>query len=167
MSKGSYLQGKRWNVVFPLAALLVVVADQLSKLWIRSNLAVGQSLFELGFFEIIRVPPNTGAAFGLFQGQSSVLTIVSLVAIVAILCYALFIYRRLPLLDNMPNRIAIGLILGGTVGNLIDRLRFGGVTDFISVGSWWPAFNIADSAVTVGVIIFACSLLRSVWLETH
>ncbi len=167
MQKGNYLQGKRWNVVFSLAALLVVVADQLSKLWIRSNLAVGQSSFELGFLQIIRVPPNTGAAFGLFQGQSFALTIVSLVAIVAILCYALFIYRRFPLLDNMLNRIAIGLILGGTAGNLIDRVRFGGVTDFIGVGSWWPTFNIADSAVTVGVIIFAYSLLRSAWPETH
>jgi signal peptidase II len=167
MQKGNHLQGKRWNLVFSLAALLVVVADQLSKLWIRSNLAVGQSVFEPGFFQIIRVSPNTGAAFGLFQGQSFALTIVSLVAIAAILCYALFIYRRFPLLDNMPNRIAIGLILGGTVGNLIDRVRFGGVTDFIGVGSWWPAFNIADSAVTVGVIIFAYSLLRSVWPETH
>ncbi len=167
MQKGNYLQGKRWNVVFFLAALLVVVADQLSKLGIRSNLAVEQSLFELGFFQIIRVPPNTGAAFGLFQGQSFALTIVALVAIAVILCYALFIYRRFPLLDNMPNRIAIGLILGGTVGNLIDRLRFGGVIDFISVGSWWPAFNIADAAVTVGVIIFAYSLLRLAWSETH
>ena len=167
MQKGNYLQGKRWNVVFSLAALLVVVADQLSKLWIRSNLVVGQSLFELGFFQIIRVPPNTGAAFGLFQGHSFALTIASVVAMAVILCYALFIYRRFPLLDNMPNRIAIGLILGGTVGNLIDRIRFGGVTDFISVGNWWPAFNIADSAVTVGVIIFACFLLRSVWSEAH
>ena len=167
MQKGNYLQDKRWNVVFSLAALLVVVVDQLSKLWIRSSLAVGQSLFELGFFEIIHVPPNTGAAFGLFQGQSFALIIVSLVVIAVILCYALFICRRFPLLDNMPNRIAIGLILGGAVGNLIDRVRFGGVTDFIGVGSWWPAFNIADAAVTVGVIIFAYSLLSSVWPETH
>ena len=167
MQKGNHLRGKWFNVVFSLAALLVVVADQLSKLWIRSNLAVGQSFFELGFFQIIRLPPNTGAAFGLFQGQSFYLTIVSLIAVAVILCYALFIYRRFPLLDNMTNRIAIGLILGGTVGNLIDRIRFGGVTDFIGVGSWWPAFNIADAAVTVGVIIFAYSLLSSVWPETH
>ena len=166
MQKGNHLQGKRWNVVFPLAALLIVVADQLSKLWIRSSLAVGQSLFELGFLQIIRVPPNTGAAFGLFRGQSFALTIVSLVATAAILCYALFIYRRFPLLDNMPNRIAIGLILGGTVGNLIDRIRFGGVTDFISVG-FWPAFNIADPAITVGVILFAYSLLRLARAEKH
>ena len=166
MQKGNRLQGKWFNVVFPLVALLVVVADQLSKLWIRSNLAVEQSLFELGFFQIIRLPPNTGAAFGLFQGQAFALTIVSLIAIAVILCYALFIYRRFPLLDNMPSRVAIGLILGGTVGNLIDRIRFGGVTDFIGVGNWWPAFNIADSAVTIGVIIFAFTLLSLARSET-
>jgi len=167
MQKGNYLQGKRWNVVFSLAALLVVVADQLSKLWIRSNLAVGQSLFELGFLQIIHVPLNTGAAFGLFQGQSFALTIVSVVAVAVILVYALFIYRRFPRLDNMLGKSALGLILGGAAGNLIDRLRFGGVTDFISVGNWWPAFNIADSAVTIGVIIFAYSLLRLARSETH
>jgi len=167
MQKGSYLQGKRWSVVFSLLALLVVVADQLSKLGIRSNLAVGESLFELGFLRIIHVPLNTGAAFGLFQDQSFVLTIISVVAVAVILVYALFLYRRFPLLDNMPNRIAMGLILGGTIGNLIDRLRLGGVTDFISVGSWWPAFNIADSAVTIGVIIFAYSLLRLAQSGTH
>lgn len=163
MRKASNLQDRRRNVAFFLTALLVVVADQLTKLWVRSNLLVGQSLFEVGIFQIIRFPPNTGAAFGLFQGQTFVLTIVGIVGIAFLLFYALFIYRRYPLLDNLLGRIALGLILGGTIGNLIDRLRYllhqlGGVTDFISIG-WWPAFNLADSAVVVGVILFAYSLL--------
>ena len=153
-------------MVFSLVALLVVVADQLSKLWIRSNLAVEQSLFELGFFQLTHVH-NTGAAFGLFQGQSFALIIVSLVVITVLLLYAFFIYRRFPFLDDRLSKSALGLILGGTVGNLIDRIGFGGVTDFISVGTWWPVFNIADSAVTVGVIIFAYSLLRLARSETH
>ena len=143
---------------FLLTALLVVVADQLSKLWIRSNLLVGQPLFEVGFFQIIRLPLNTGAAFGLFQDQSFALTIVAIVGIAAILLYALLIYRRFPFLNNLLGRSALGLILGGTIGNLIDRLRFGGVTDFISIGIW-PAFNIADATIVVGVILFAYSLL--------
>ena len=142
---------------FFLTALLVLVADQLSKIWIRSNLDIGQSLFEVGFFQIIRFPPNTGAAFGLFQGHSFALTIVAIVGIALLLFYALFIYRRYPFLDNRLGRSALGLILGGTIGNLIDRLRFGGVTDFISIGIW-PAFNLADSAIVVGVILFAYSL---------
>jgi len=154
-------------VVLFLTTILIVAADQLSKIWIRSTLAVGESLPEAGFFQLTRIH-NTGAAFGLFQGHSFALTIVALVGIAVLLFYALFVYRRFPFLDNMPNRVALGLILGGTVGNLIDRLNpnLGGVTDFISIGIW-PAFNIADSAVTVGAILFAYSLLRLVQAEKH
>jgi len=144
-------------VVFFLTGLLIVTADWLSKLWIRSNLFVGQSLPEAGFFRLTHVH-NTGAAFGLFQGQSFPLTIVALVGIAVLLVYALFIYRRFPFLDKVLGISALGLVLGGTVGNLIDRLRFGYVIDFISVGIW-PAFNIADSAIVVGVILLAYSLL--------
>lgn len=166
MQKASELRsGWQWNMLLFLIALLVVAADQLSKVWIRSNLLVGQSLFEAGFFRIIHVN-NTGAAFGLFQGQSFLLTIVALVGITALLVYVLVIYRKFPLLDNRLGRSTLGLILGGAVGNLVDRLRFGYVTDFISVGLW-PAFNIADSAITVGVILFAYSFLRSARAEKH
>ncbi len=158
MQKPSDIRGGwRRNGLFFLLALLVVVADQLSKIWIRSNLDVGQSLLEVGFFRLIYVR-NTGAAFGLFQGQSFLLTIVAFVGVAVLLVYALFIYRRSPFLDSRLGRIALSLVLGGTIGNLIDRLRFGYVTDFISVGIW-PAFNLADSAVVGGAIIFAYSLL--------
>jgi signal peptidase II len=158
MRKVSNLQGGR-NAVFFLAALLALVADQLSKLWIRSNLDIGQSLFEVGIFQITRFPPNTGAAFGLFQDQSFALTIVAIVGIALLLVYAFVISPRFLSLDNLLGRSALGLILGGTMGNLIDRLCFDGVTDFISIGIW-PAFNLADSAIVVGVILFAYSLLR-------
>jgi signal peptidase II len=143
---------------FFLIALLALIADQLTKFWIRSNLLVGQSLFEAGIFDIVRVPTNTGAAFGLFQGHSFALTIVAIVGIVLLLFYAFFLYHRYPILNNRLGWLALGLILGGTIGNLIDRLRFDGVTDFISIG-FWPAFNLADSAIVVGVILFAYSLL--------
>ena len=158
---------REWRkAVFFLTALLVVAADQLSKIWVRKawtnyNLAIGESLFEVGFFRIIHAAPNTGAAFGLFRGHLFALTIVSLVGVVAILVYAFLIDRRFPLLHNTLSKIALGLVLGGAVGNLVDRLNpsLDGVTDFISVGDWWPAFNIADPAITVGVILFICSLL--------
>lgn len=160
MQKASELRSGWWqNMLLFLIALLVVAADQLSKVWIRSY-PEEQLIFEAGFFRIIHFPPHTGAAFGLFQGHSFVLTIVALVGIAVFLLYAFFAYRRFPFLDNMPNRVALGLILGGTMGNLIDRFCFKGVTDFICVGSWWPAFNIADSAITVGVILLAYFLLR-------
>jgi signal peptidase II len=144
-------------VVFALTALLVAAADQLTKtLWIRSY-PEGQPIFEAGFFRIVHIS-NTGAAFGLFQNQSFVLTIVALIGIVAILFYTFYVYRRFPYLESWLSRVALGLILGGTVGNLIDRLRLGHVTDFIDVGIW-PSFNIADPALVVGTIIFAYSLL--------
>ena len=158
MQKVKSLQGKWWNVVFFLTtALLLVAADQLSKLWIRSSSAVGESLFEVGFFRLTHVH-NTGAAFGLFQGQSFPLTIIASVGVTALLLYALFFHHKFPLLDNRLGKLALGLVLGGTVGNLIDRIRFGYVTDFIDVGIW-PTFNIADSATVVGVIIIAYSLI--------
>ena len=164
MQKVESLQGKWRNVVFLLIALLIVAADQLSKIWIRSY-PEGQAIFETGFFRIIHTH-NTGAAFGLFQGHSFALTVVALVTIAVILLYALFIYRRFPILDNRLGKSALGLVLGGAVGNLIDRLRFGYVTDFIDFGVW-PAFNIADSAVTVGVIMLAYSLLPLARAEKH
>lgn len=159
MQKASELRGG-WGQSVPLflIALLVIAADQLSKLWIRSNLPVGQSLFGAGLLEITHVR-NTGAAFGLFQGQSFLLTIVALVGITGLLACVLVIYRRFPLLDNRLGELALGLVLGGATGNLIDRLRFGYVTDFIDVGLW-PAFNLADSAITLGAILLAYSLLR-------
>jgi len=158
MRRVNSLRGKWQNVIFFLTALLVVVADQLSKIWVRSNLAIGESLPETGLFRLTHVY-NTGAAFGLFQDQSFLLTIVSVIGMVVLLLFILFFVRRFPFLDNRLVRSSLGLVLGGSVGNLIDRLRFGGVTDFIDVG-FWPAFNIADSAIVVGTIIFAYSLLR-------
>ena len=158
MQRADSLQGKWWNAVFFLIALLVVTADQLSKIWIRSY-SENALIFEEGFFRITRVH-NTGAAFGLFQDQSFSLTIVAFIGIVIILFFVLFVSRRFPLLDTRLVKPALGLVLGGTIGNLVDRLRFGYVTDFIDIGIW-PTFNIADSAVTVGVILFIYSLLSS------
>jgi len=165
MQKVNCLQAKWRNVVFFLTALLIVVADQLSKLWIRNNLAVGQSLPEGGFPRLTHIS-NTGAAFGLFPDQVFPLIIVSFIGITVLLLYAFLFYRRFPLLNNWLTWAGLGLVLGGTVGNLIDRLRLGYVTDFIDFG-FWPAFNLADSAIVVGVIIFAYSLLSLARAEKH
>jgi signal peptidase II len=161
MPKASNTRARRY-IVFFLIALLLVIADQLTKFGIRENLAIGQSLFRWGIFEIARVPPNTGAAFGLFPDQTFILVIVSGIGIAFILVYAFLMYRRYPFLDNGLSRVALGLILGGTIGNLIERVQYllgrsGGVTDFIHIG-WWPPFNLADSAVVIGVILFIYSL---------
>ena len=158
MRKVNSLRGKWWhNLAFSLIALAVVVGDRLSKIWIRSNLAVGQSLPEGGFFHLTHVQ-NTGAAFGIFQDHTFPLIIVSFVGVGVVLVYTFVICRRFSFLNNMISKAALGLILGGTVGNLIDRLSLGYVTDFIGVGTF-PAFNVADSSITVGAIVFAGSLL--------
>ncbi len=156
MQKVDHHTGKWWQAAFFLVALLVAVADQLSKNWIRSH-TEGQPVFEIGFLRIIHVQ-NTGSAFGLFQDQNFILTIVAFVGIALILLFVFFVSRRLPSLSNRLGIIALGLILGGAIGNLIDRLSRGYVTDFVDVG-FWPTFNVADPAVTVGVILFACSFL--------
>ena len=165
MQKLSPLQVNWRNVTFYLTALLVIAADQSSKAWIRAILDRNETLFELGIFRFVHVH-NTGASFGLFPDQSFLLTIVAFIGIVVLLFFALFIYRRLPFLDSRLGKLALGLVLGGTVGNLIDRLRFGYVTDFIDIGIW-PAFNIADSAIVVGVILFSYSLLSLTRAKEH
>lgn len=159
MQKVNRPQGRWRYVVFGCIGLLVILLDQLSKTWIRDNLVRGQSLFDAGFFQVVNVH-NTGAAFGIFKGQSLALTIVALVGIVIILLLVFSLRHHWPFLDSMLVMSAIGLVLGGTIGNLIDRLRLGYVTDFIDF-KVWPAFNVADSAVTVGVIIIAYCILRS------
>jgi signal peptidase II len=142
----------------------VLVADQLIKLWIRSALDVGEVLWQAGIFGIVR-SKNTGAAFGFFQDQSLVLVIVATVVIALVLFYVFWAHRRYPIFVGRLSWAALGLILGGIIGNLIERVcnlidpsRFLGVTDFISVG-WWPSFNIADSSLVVGTILLAYSLL--------
>ena len=145
-------------MLFFVIALLVTSADQLSKFWIRSH-SEGQIIFRTGFFSIIHVN-NTGAAFGILQDQSFLLTIAGFAGILLILFFAFVISHRSTFLSATPTKLALGLVLGGTIGNLTDRLRFGQVTDFISV-SIWPTFNIADSAVTIGVILFAYLFLVS------
>jgi len=146
-------------MVFFLTALLVVVLDQFSKFWIRSNLVRGEAIPETGLFRLAHIT-NTGASFGLFQNQSLLLTIAAFIGITLILFLVFSASRYFPFLDTIFGKISLGLILGGTIGNLVDRIRFGYVTDFIDIGIW-PTFNLADSAVTVGVLLFAYLFLSS------
>ena len=157
MQKGNPFTDRR-NLFIPLTVIVLIAIDLLTKEWIRTY-PLGGVIQQFGFLQIIHIQ-NTGAAFGLFQGQSTVLAIVAVVEVVVLLALAYFVYRRLPYLVTRWNQIALGLILGGAIGNLIDRLRFGGnVTDFIDPG-FWPAFNAADSGVTIGAIMLAITILR-------
>ena len=157
MQKVKRLQVNWRELVLPIIVLLIIVSDQVSKAWVRSNMELGQSIPENSFFHMTYVR-NTGAAFGLFSGHSGLLTAASITAVVILLIYAIFLYRRLPLLNHIVVKVGTGLILGGTTGNLIDRLYLGYVTDFIGV-STLPLFNIADACISTGVVVFACYLI--------
>ena len=96
---------------------------------------------------------NTGGAFGFFRGQTALLTVMALVVIGALVLY----YRRV--VDPSPWLVvSLGLLLGGALGNLVDRIRLGYVVDFVAVGPW-PKFNVADSAITIGVLLVAWATL--------
>lgn len=135
------------------AALLLVAADQVSKQFILVRLPIGESLPILpGLFHLTTVH-NTGIAFGLFQNDPRLLTLLISVCVLLLLLFSWRVVQE-PLLE----RLAYGFILGGAVGNLIDRVRFGWVIDFLDLRIW-PVFNVADSGITIGVILFAWKIL--------
>ena len=148
----------RRNLVIFFTALVVVAADQISKLLVRSNLALGHSLPETGLFQIIHTY-NTGAAFGLFADHSVLLIAIDIIGICLILFLAIFFHGSFHFLSARLGKLSLGLIFGGTVGNLIDRLSSGYVTDFIDIGIW-PVFNIADSSVVVGALLLAYLIIK-------
>ena len=136
----------------------VIALDQWSKYLVRSRLAFGESWspFEwLAPYARIVHWNNTGAAFGIFPQGSIVFTIVAIVVSLAIIYY----YPQVPS-SEIPLRLALGMQLGGAVGNLISRLSIGAVTDFVSLGSF-PVFNVADSSISIGVVV----LLVGMWNE--
>ena len=131
---------------------LALGLDQLTKWLVTSNMVRSQSIPEEGFFRITYVW-NTGSAFGLFTGHGEILTVVSLVAVAMLI----FFYRHAGQ-ESLIVRLAIGLQLGGALGNIVDRFRLGHVTDFIDVGPW-PIFNIADSSIVIGITIMVVYFL--------
>ena len=143
-------------------AVSVVILDQLTKLWIMINFGLHEQQNVIpGFFDLVYVT-NTGAAFGFLAGNKSWLRQVFFVGVAAVaLVVIVYAYGQL----RKQGRIfaySLGLIGGGAIGNLIDRLRFGSVVDFLDfyLGSYhWPAFNVADSAITVGVGLFMLGTL--------
>lgn len=145
-----------------IIAVIIALADQWTKDAVRASFALGESrpIIE-GFFSFTYVR-NTGAAWGILGGQNTSLTILSVVMLAAMV-----IFRRAFLSDTWEHRLALGLMLGGIVGNLMDRVRLGWVTDFfdfyVSVYHW-PAFNIADAAICVGVGIY---ILSAFWVAQH
>lgn len=151
-----------------LVVLLVAVSDQLSKLWVRHNLYLGESIPEKGILRLTHVT-NEGIIFGLKAPQMLSLVIPIIVVIAALFLYYYCRYKYV-LPDSRLIKIGFGLVIGGSIGNLVDRFRFGYVTDFIDLRLWgdfhWPAFNLADSALVIGIILIVYSLLRLKTFQT-
>ena len=135
-------------------ALTALAADQVTKYLVRENMAIGESWPAEGFFRLTH-GTNSGAAFGLFQDQTVILTIASVFAI----GFIIYFYRS-HADGSWITSLTIGLLLGGAVGNLIDRVIARRVTDFIDVGPW-PIFNLADSSITVGITLLIASVILS------
>lgn len=142
-----------------LVISLVSASDQLSKLWVRAHLAPGESLIITDRLSLINIE-NTGSAFGLLANQTFLIITISVAGVLFILLFLRYLSPATAL-----SIVSVGLILGGAVGNLIDRIRFGCVTDFIYFRLWgdfyWPAFNVSDAALTVGVFVLIYSFYRS------
>lgn len=140
-----------------LVAAAIFVLDQLTKLWVIDTLEFGAfhppDAIEVipGWFHIVHVG-NTGAAWSLFEGKSAILAGIGIAAL-----FAIWLFRKALELHRPMNQLAFGLIVGGIVGNVLDRIRHGHVVDFLDFhykSHHWPSFNVADSALTIGVGIY-------------
>lgn len=132
--------------------VLVLVADRLTKHAVESSVSPGEERSFLPGIEIVHTH-NNGVAFGLLGGSHVYLTVA--LALIVVLALVLFAWRLDRRPDPPPTWLPIGMIIGGALGNVIDRLRFGFVTDFIKLPLGWPPFNLADACITVGVVLLA------------
>ena len=138
-------------VLVAVVAVVVFVLDRITKIVVESSLAPGSSVDVIGQWIRISHVTNSGAAFGLLPERTTLLSILSVVAVFAIVYY----YRRLAA-DSRLIAATLGMQLGGAFGNLVDRVGQGYVVDFVDVGipagpRFW-AFNVADSSIVVGII---------------
>jgi signal peptidase II len=133
-------------------ALAALAADQLTKYIVTSKLGLDESVHVLGSFSIHHVR-NSGIAFGFFAQATAVVIVLTGLAVAWMLVFFARSGARHPVLP-----VALGLVIGGSVSNLLDRVRLGYVTDFLDL-RWWPAFNLADSFIVIGVLILLITLI--------
>jgi signal peptidase II len=151
------------NIIFFVIVILVLAFDQATKAWIVSAMKLHGSFAVIdGLFNIVSVR-NPGAAFGFLAGAPPVFRTVFFIAITVGAIVLILYYLRISRIDDLPLVVSLSFIFGGAVGNLIDRVRFGEVVDFLDVyiGSYhWPAFNVADSAISIGAAVMILTMLR-------
>jgi signal peptidase II len=142
---------RAWRLAGALG-VLVVALDQVTKAVVEADLVPGEQVDLLGPLSLT-LSHNRGVAFGLAGGGGGALVALTLLALVVVGV----LFARNPTRPGIW--VAMGLLAGGAVGNLVDRVRQGEVTDFVSVGAW-PAFNLADAAITVGVVLLVLGHMR-------
>jgi signal peptidase II len=143
--------GAQW-LALAAVAVAAVIADQVTKHLVTSHLQLGEGVHLVGPFTIRHVE-NSGIAFGLFSNATAAVIVVTALAIAWMLAYFARSGARHPVLP-----VALGLVIGGSVSNLADRVRLGFVTDFLDF-RYWPAFNLADSFIVIGVGILLAALV--------
>ena len=145
---------KKYLFVF-FTALLVALSDQLTKFLVRANLGLSESTPIIKNIFHLTYVTNTGSAFGLFKNLNWFFMLFSIAVIIAI-----FYYLRKKIDEKEKSlQLAVGLLLGGTIGNMIDRILYGAVIDFLDFRIW-PVFNFADSAITISVILLIILLWK-------
>ena len=151
------------NILFGATTALIVFFDQLAKIYIDTTMLLHESFPVIaGFFSITYVR-NPGAAFGFLADASPLFRYLFFVSVTVTAIVLIFHYLRKSKAEELMLTFSLALILSGAIGNLIDRIRFGEVIDFLDVyiGAYhWPAFNVADSAISVGAVILLVELVR-------
>lgn len=154
MSSGS----SKNTAIFAISAVCAIALDQFLKVLVASFMEPGQTVTLIPHVLSLTYTTNTGAAFGLLRGSGQIVFLAALIIVVLVLAW-FFISR-----DRAEtwSFVGLGLMIGGAVGNLIDRVFRGHVLDFFDFG-WWPVFNIADLAIVTGVIIILIDYARELW----
>ena len=146
-----------------IVALIAVVVDQYTKLLVRNSMFVGETIIVHPAFRNIfdlTYTTNTGVAFGMFKEIGPVISVIATLVVAVIIYYNNQLSER-----DIWLRVALGMQMGGAIGNnLIDRLFLGSVVDFLHI-HYWPIFNVADSCITVGVLIMAILMIREIRQE--
>ncbi len=154
---------KRRNIIFLATVAVLLILDQATKYVIHTGMALHESIPVLpGFFSITYIR-NPGAAFGFLAGAAPTFRYVFFVGITLFASGLILHYLRTYAAEDHLLTISLGMILSGALGNLIDRIRFGEVIDFLDVyigANHWPAFNVADSAISIGAFVLFICIIR-------
>jgi signal peptidase II len=152
----------KYRLAITISSLLLIL-DQVTKFLVHSKMALYQSIEIIPHFFHLTYLRNTGAAFGFLAGSRSALRIAFFILISAVAIGCIFYLLKNLRSDQKTLVVSLSLILGGAMGNLIDRLRMGEVIDFLDFHWYtlhWPAFNLADSGITIGVFLLLIQMLR-------